>query len=94
MDMNRILIGKRIRQERLRSNLSLAQLAELMGTNSCKLSRIERGQEAANERQMEAIASACGCSVSVLLTPPDRMVTYMSLQKVRRGQYPGRPRKA
>lgn len=85
------LLGKKIKQERLRCNFSLSQLSEKLGINPGKLSRIEHGREKLSALQMESIASALGVTVEELRKPPERGVTYVSLQKVRRGQYPGRP---
>ena len=82
--MTRELLGKKIKQERLRSNLSLAQLAAKIGTNPVKLSRVERGHECLHEGQMTALKLALGLTDADLDTPPERMVTYMSLKKMRR----------
>ena len=91
--VDRVLMGKKIKQERLRSNYSLEQLSKVVGINMYRLSRLEHGREKLTPAQMKDLADAFGITVDELYKPPDRMVTYISLQKVRRGQYPGRPSK-
>lgn len=82
--MNRETVGKKIREERLRCNLSLVELAGRLGTNAVKLSRVEHGMEYVSDAQMEALASVFGIPVSELSQPPDRLITYNTLHKIRR----------
>lgn len=90
--VDNVLLGKKIKQERLRSNLSLEQLSKIVGINMYKLSRLEHGRDKLTPSQLKDLADAFSVTVEELYRPPDRMVTYISLQKVRRGQYPGRPK--
>ena len=85
--MTKELLGKKIKQERLRCNLSLAQLAVMVGTNSVKLSRFERGQDRLNAEQMNALKAALGLTDEDMSTPPERIVTYNSLHNERKEMY-------
>ena len=85
--MTKELLGKKIKQERLRCNLSLVQLAEKIGTNAVKLSRFERGHEQLTEEQMKTLMDVLELTAEDIETPPERTVTYNSLQKVRRESY-------
>ena len=61
-------IGRRIRQERLRRNLTLEQVANRAGMHSSGLSQIELGKNAASIASLVRIAKALGVRVSMLLS--------------------------
>jgi transcriptional regulator with XRE-family HTH domain len=56
-----------IRQWRKHRNLTLAQLADRVGTTHATLSRIERGIQPYNQPLLEAIADALGTDPASLL---------------------------
>lgn len=70
-----LTLGRRIRHARTRADLTLAQLAERVGTSAAQLSHIENGRREPRLTLLQAIAGALGTSAGDLLTdepPPDR----------------------
>ncbi len=61
-------IGRRIRQERLRRNLTLRQIAERAGLTTSQLSQVELGKNAASIWALVRIVKALGLHVSKLLS--------------------------
>ena len=61
-------IGRRIRQERLRRNLTMRQVADRAGMSSSALSQIELGKNAASIAALVRIAKALKLHVSTLLS--------------------------
>ncbi len=65
-ELNR-LIGHRIRQARLRKNMTLRQLSELTELTTSQLSQVELGKNAASVWALARISGALGYQVSKLL---------------------------
>ncbi|MBN1491897.1 MAG: response regulator [Phycisphaerae bacterium] len=65
-DLNR-LIGQRIRQERLRQNLTLRQLSDRAELTTSQLSQVELGKNAASLWALARICGALGKQISELL---------------------------
>ena len=61
-------IGKRIRQERERRNLSLPEVADRTGITVSQLSQIELGRNAGSVWALVRIAKALGLHISKLLS--------------------------
>jgi transcriptional regulator with XRE-family HTH domain len=60
-------LGAFIRQQRLRANLSLRQLAELTSLSNPYLSQVERGLHEPSVRVLKAISEALNLSAETLL---------------------------
>jgi len=65
-DLNR-LIGQRIRQERLRQNLTLRQLSQRTDLTTSQLSQVELGKNAASLWSLAKISGAMGLQLCELL---------------------------
>lgn len=65
--MNQSALGKRIREERKKSNLTQAQLAELINVSTTYVGFIERGERSITLDKLVNIATALGISVDYLL---------------------------
>jgi DNA-binding NtrC family response regulator len=65
-DLNR-LIGQRIRQERLRQNLTLRQLSQRTELTTSQLSQVELGKNAASIWSLAKISGALGMQLSDML---------------------------
>ncbi|MBN1347317.1 MAG: response regulator [Phycisphaerae bacterium] len=65
-ELNR-LIGQRIRQERLRLNLTLRQLSQRTSLTTSQLSQVELGKNAASLWSLAKISSAMGLQLSEML---------------------------
>ena len=61
------LIGQRIRQERLRQNLTLRQLSDRTDLTTSQLSQVELGKNAASIWALARISNSLGLQVSELL---------------------------
>ena len=61
-------IGRRIRQERLRRNLTMQRVADRAGMSASQLSQVELGKNAASIAALVRIAKALGLRVSKLLS--------------------------
>ena len=61
------LLGQRIRQERLRLNLTQEKLAEEISITTAYLGQIERGERSLKLDKLISIASALGVTVDYLL---------------------------
>lgn len=66
-DLNR-LIGQRIRQERLRQNLTLRQLSDRAELTTSQLSQVELGKNAASLWALARISGALGKQICELLS--------------------------
>ena len=62
------LIGRRIRAERLRQNLTLRELSESTGLTNSQLSQVELGKNAASLWALVRIADSLGLRISALLS--------------------------
>lgn len=62
------VIGRRIRAERLRQNLTLSQLSDRTGLTASQLSQVELGKNAASVWALVRIADSLGLHVSALLS--------------------------
>lgn len=65
--MNQSALGKRIREERKKSNLTQEQLAELINVSTTYVGFIERGERSITLDKLVSIATALGISVDYLL---------------------------
>ncbi len=61
-------IGRRMRQERLRRNLTIRQVSDRAGMSFSGLSQVELGKNAASIAALVRIAKALGLRVSKLLS--------------------------
>ena len=61
-------IGRRIRQERLRQNLTIRQVSDRAGMSFSGLSQVELAKNAASIAALVRIAKALGLRVSKLLS--------------------------
>ena len=61
-------IGRRIRQERLRRNLTIRQVSDRAGMSFSGLSQVELGKNAASIAALVRIAKALGLRASKLLS--------------------------
>lgn len=66
--MDYILLGKRIRSERMKLNLTQEKLAEDTGISTAYLGQIERGERNVTLDKLLPIASRLGVTVDFLLT--------------------------
>ena len=65
----------RIREWRKAANLTLDQLAELVGSTNQHLSRLERGERQLNTKWMNRLAPALRCKPSDLLYDSDSVLS-------------------
>lgn len=65
--MDRTLLGKRIREERIRSNLTQEQLAELMDVSTTYIGFVERGKRSITLEKLIDLASCLHISIDELL---------------------------
>lgn len=66
--MNQTALGKRIREERKKSNLTQEQLAELINVSATYVGLIERGERSLTLDKLINIANVLGISVDYLLS--------------------------
>ena len=81
--MDYSLLGKRIREERLRLNLTQEKLAEDIGISTAYLGQIERGERSVTLDKLIPLANRLGVTVDFLLA--DYMVLVgddMSLNRL------------
>ena len=64
-------IGQRIREERKRQGLTMAQLGEKMGISGSLVGRYERGEENPKMETVVRFADALGILVSGLYSDPE-----------------------
>lgn len=64
----RVLLGKRIREERLRLNLTQEKLAEDVELTTAYIGQIERGERNLTLENLIAVANRLGVSVDYLLS--------------------------
>ena len=67
VDMLYIMVGKRVRQLRLRRNLTQEQLAERAGISTSFLGHIERGSRKLSLETFYRLIRALDCSANALL---------------------------
>lgn len=68
MEINYKLLGRNIKMQRLRVDLSQAELSEAINVCASYISRIETGRKRASLEILVSIANTLGCSVDDLLT--------------------------
>ena len=73
------LIGGKVRDARLRADLSQSQAAKLLGMERSNLSHIEQGRSRLTLENLVKIPRAYGCKISDLL--PDDVVTDYDRQR-------------
>jgi transcriptional regulator with XRE-family HTH domain len=66
-EAQRVALGAFIREQRMRANMSLRQLAELTRLSNAYLSQLERGLHEPSVRVLKAIADALNLSAEALL---------------------------
>lgn len=66
--MNRTALGARIRQERIKQNLTQEQLAEKLNVSTTYIGYIERGERTLTLAKLVDLANLLGVSVDFLLT--------------------------
>ena len=77
--MNQTTLGKRIREERKKSNLTQEQLAELINVSTTYVGFIERGERTLTLNKLINISNVLGVSVDYLLQ--DTAVTNSSAEE-------------
>lgn len=65
--MNRTLLGKRIKEERIRSNLTQEQLAELIDVSTTYIGLVEHGKRSITLEKLITLASCLHVSIEDLL---------------------------
>ena len=65
--MDRILLGKRIKEERIRCNLTQEQLAELADVSTTYIGFVERGKRSITLEKLIDISSCLHVSIDTLL---------------------------
>lgn len=83
--MNQTALGKRIREERKKLNLTQEQLAELVNVSTTYIGFVERGERTITLAKLVNIANALGVSVDYLLcdsVSPDATVQETLLLKL------------
>lgn len=66
--MNEVMIGKRIREERLRSKLTQETLAEDVDLTTAYIGQVERGERNLTLDNLVKVANRLGVTVDYLLT--------------------------
>lgn len=66
--MNYVFLGKRIREERLRLNLTQEKLAEACGISTAYLGQIERGERCITLDKLIPLANCLGTTIDFLLS--------------------------
>lgn len=66
--MDYILLGKRIREERLRLNMTQEQLAEVCGISTAYMGQIERGERCITLDKLIRVANCLGTTIDFLLS--------------------------
>lgn len=66
-------IGRRLQAARQRAGLSQTQVAERLGLTRAHVSHVEGGHRNLTITTMGAFARAIGCTLTVILTPQDRL---------------------
>lgn len=67
MEINFALVGKRIKEIRLKKGLSQVKMADVLGCDPCYVSKIESGMKRMSISRIAAIADALNVSIDVLL---------------------------
>ena len=70
-------LGQRVRQQRLATGMTLAQLAERAGFGKAYLSRIENGKKVPPIGTLARIADVLGIEAASLLTRPGTTVRFL-----------------
>jgi transcriptional regulator with XRE-family HTH domain len=76
------LLGKRIREERLRLNLTQEKLAEDINISTAYLGQIERGERSVTLEKLIPLANRLGVTVDFLLTDYISPDSDMSLKRL------------
>lgn len=83
VDMLYIMVGKRVRQLRLRRNLTQEQLAERAGISTSFLGHIERGSRKLSLETFYRLIRALDCSANALLPMEGDAVRRSALELLR-----------
>ncbi len=67
------LVGERVRAARLRSNMTVRELARRVGVSASHVSQVERGIGAFSVPALYSVAHELGVSMHELLDPPDAL---------------------
>lgn len=87
--MNEIMIGHRIREERLRLNLTQEALAEDVELTTAYIGQVERGERNLTLENLIKVANRLGVTVDYLLTDSvnaDRDTTVIQLSQLLNGR--------
>lgn len=71
MDINYTSLGKKIRRERLKKNLTIEQLAEILGLSASYMGLIERGQRGISIETLCKLSNIFKVSTDYLLFSKD-----------------------
>lgn len=77
--MNQLALGKRIREERQKLNLTQEQLAEKLNVSTTYIGFVERGERSITLGKLAVLANILGVSVDFLLS--DTVVTTRSAKE-------------
>lgn len=89
--MDYILLGRRIREERLKLNLTQEKLAESIGISTAYLGQIERGERKITLDKLVPLANRLGVTIDYLLhdlLPSDGDNFYDSLRQIMQDRSP------
>ncbi|MEQ3552662.1 TetR family transcriptional regulator [Pseudonocardia nematodicida] len=75
-------IGRRIRQARVRSGISLRTLAERLGVSPATMSQVETGKTGLSVRRLARIAEALDVAVGDLVPAPARSISSTPIRPV------------
>ena len=80
--MDYVFLGKRIREERLRLNLTQEKLAEACGISTAYLGQIERGERCITLDKLIPLANCLGTTIDFLLSDnsPIRLLTSVLIR--------------
>ena len=87
--MNEFMIGKRIREERLRLNLTQEKLAEDVELTTAYIGQVERGERNLTLENLIKVANRLGVTVDYLLSDSvdaDRDTAVMQLSQLLNGR--------
>lgn len=71
--MEQNLLGKRIREERKKHNLTQEQLAELLGVSTTYIGYVERGERSLTLPKLTQLAALLEVTIDELMTSPAAM---------------------
>jgi len=80
--MEQNLLGKRIREERKKHNLTQEQLAELLSVSTTYIGYVERGERNLTLPKLTQLAAILGVTIEELMSSPAAMTPSAKEQKL------------